>query len=109
MIDKKQAQANGIKTIEPNKSLQQEKNQKLQALKKLIPHLVNSDGQLNINALQDFVDIAQTTSNNKGYELTFAGKGIARAKADSETEFELQFEAGQSKSPLPPLKKAVFT
>ncbi len=61
--------------------------------------MVNSDNQVDTKALQDFIDIAQTTSNNKGYELTFAGKGIARTKADSETAFELKFEPTQSKIP----------
>ena len=98
MIDKKQAQENGFKIIESNQTLSKEKNEKLEQLKKLIPNLVNSDNQVDTNALQDFIDIAQTTSNNKGYELTFAGKGIARAKADSETPFELQFEPEQSKN-----------
>ncbi len=99
MIKEQDVKANGIKTVQTNTSLSQEKNQKLEALKKLVPNLVNSDHQVDTKALQDFIDIAQTTSNNKGYELTFAGKGIARAKADTETEFELHFEPTQSKIP----------
>ena len=98
MISKQQAQKNGIKTIESNQILDEEKNEKLEQLKKLIPNLVNSDNQVDTNALQDFIDLAHTTSNNKGYELTFAGKGIARAKADSETTKELQLEKEQSKN-----------
>ena len=98
MIPKKQAQENGFQIIERHKTLSKEKHEKLEQLKKLIPNLVNSDNQLDTNALQDFIDIAQTTSNNKGYELTFAGKGIARAKADSETTKELQVEKEQSKN-----------
>ncbi len=106
MIKKQDAEKNGFKTVQRNCNLSQHKNEKLQTLKKLIPNLVNSDNQINTTALQDFVDDCSrdkksfvSTSNNKGYELTFAGKGIARAKADSETEFELQFEPKQSKIP----------
>ena len=97
MIDKNQARQKGFQTFESHQAMNQDKDQKLSTLKKLIPELINSDNQLNIQALQDFIDIANTTSNNKGYELSFAGKGIARAKADSETNYELKYEAKQSK------------
>ena len=97
MIDKKQAQQNGFKIVESDKKIADQKDEKLAALKKLIPNLVNSDGQVNKQALDDFINLANTTSNNKGYELTFAGKGIARAKADNETTKELQTEKKQSK------------
>ena len=97
MITKEQAQQNGFKTIEIDKKIIEQKNEKLEALKKLIPNLVNSDGQVDKQALDDFIDLANTTSNNKGYELTFAGKGLARAKASSETTQELKAETGQSK------------
>lgn len=74
MIDKQEAQEKGLKTVDCSQSVSEEKNEKLQALKKLIPNLVNSDNQLDVSALQDFIDIADTTSNDRGYELTFAGK-----------------------------------
>ena len=98
MIDKEKVQQNGLKMIDNSDTLTVQKNEKLAQLKKLIPNVVNSDNQVDTKALQDFIDIAQTTSNNKGYELTFAGKGIARAKADSETTKELQVEKAQSKN-----------
>ena len=98
MIQKETAAKHGIKTIDTTEKIAVQKNEKLIALKNLAPELINSDGQLDVNALQDFVDIANTTSNNKGYELTFAGKGIARAKADTETPFELTAEKPQSKN-----------
>ena len=98
MIQKETAAKHGIKTIDTAEKIAVQKNEKLIALKNLAPELINSDGQLDVNALQDFVDIANTTSNNKGYELTFAGKGIARAKADTETPFELSAEKEQSKN-----------
>ena len=97
MIQKQQAKEQGLNIIDSCKKQENDKNQKLEQLKKLIPNLVNGDNQLDTQALKDFINVANTTSNNKGYELTFAGKGIARAKADTETEYELQTEKKQSK------------
>ena len=97
MIDQHQAKANGFNIIESTDKAQVEKNAKLAALKQLAPNLINSDGQLDTQALQDFIDLAHTTSNNKGYELTFAGKGLARAQADSDPTHELKVEQKQSK------------
>ena len=96
MIDKKEISKHGIKIVE-NKPPESLKNKILQELKRLIPESIDADGQLNYEALKDIIDISQTTSNNKGYELTFAGKGLAKAKASSETILELQAELSQSK------------
>ena len=96
MINKKDAKTKGLQIIDGNTRGTTTEN--LEKLKNLAPHLINSDGQLDTNALKDFIDITNTTSNNKGYELTFAGKGIARAKADTETPFELKAEKTQSKN-----------
>lgn len=98
MIDKEAAKQNGLDILESQNIMKQDKNLKLQQLKELIPNLVNGDNQLNTNALKDFIDIANTTSNNKGYELTFAGKGLAKAQADIETTQELKTEKQQSKN-----------
>ncbi len=97
MIDKTQAQQHGINTIDSTHTQSTHKNETIEKLKKLIPEIVSSDGQLNTEALKDVIDISHTTANNKGYELTFAGKGIAKAKASSETKYELQVEYKQSK------------
>ena len=97
MIDKRQAKANGFNVAEGSNQAAEEKKRKLEALKKLAPELVNGDGQVNVRALEDFVDLSRTTANNKGYELTFAGKGMAKAKADEGTDRELRAEKGQSK------------
>ncbi len=97
MIDKTQAQHHGINTIDSTHTKSTHKNETIEKLKKLIPEIVSSDGQLNTEALKDVIDISHTTANNKGYELTFAGKGIAKAKASSETKYELQVEHKQSK------------
>ena len=98
MIPKKQAQDHNINIIESGAKLTDEKQQLLEKLKKLLPSVINSDGQIDTKALQDFVSVANTNSNNQGYELTFAGKGIARAEADSPTPYELKTQTQQSKN-----------
>lgn len=95
MIKKETAQKNGVKTMGSTDTLS--KTTLIEKLKTLLPNVINSDNQLNIEALKDVLDISKTTANNKGYELTFAGKGIAKAKADSETPYELKIEKNQSK------------
>ena len=67
-------------------------------LRELLPALINADGQLDVKALRDLLTPADTTSNNQGYELTFAGKGWARHEATAETKKELSVEAKQSKN-----------
>ena len=90
----------GLKIIESDKTLGNTKEELIAKIKQLAPNLVNSDNQVDTKALNDLFDIANTTSNNQGYELTFAGKGLARAKADEETTKELKFEEAQSKNPF---------
>ncbi len=85
-------------TVESLQKQNKVQNEKLKVLKQLFPEVINSDGQLDINALQDFISLNQTTANNKGYELTFAGKGLAKARASSETPYELKTETEQSKN-----------
>ena len=97
MINKTQARQNKLKIIDSRQVLVADKVDLIMQLKVLLPGVVNADNQLDIRALADVVDVANTTSNNQGYELTFAGKGIARALADVPTELELKAELGQSK------------
>ena len=97
MIDKGSAEKNGFKTIDSGSVLKREKSATLLQLKTLLPNIVNNDNQLDADALKDFLGLANTTSNDKGYELTFAGKGIARALADTPTAYELKVEKKQSK------------
>lgn len=97
MINQQTAKDHNIKIINSNKTLGDSKMMLIEKLKVLLPSVINSDNQLDTKALADVVDIANTTSNNQGYELTFAGKGIARALADSPTELELKTEIAQSK------------
>ena len=97
MIDKKQAKALGVTTIDRTQVLQEAQAEKIRAIKKLLPNTI-ADNQLNIEALQEILSKHSTTSNNKGYELSFAGKGLARAQADTATTKELKIEKAQSKN-----------
>lgn len=98
MIDKKDAKANGYEMKESNDHINKKKQQKLDQLRTLIPALIDSDDTVNINAIKDFIGTENTTSNNKGYELTFAGKGLAKAMAGIKTTKELKVEETQSKN-----------
>ena len=98
MIDKTEAQNGGYRVMESSAQLNEERTRKIEELKRIIPSFVNGDGAVDINAIVDFVGQDSTTSNNKGYELTFAGKGLARHLADIKTEKELKIEHGQSKN-----------
>ncbi|AXA34156.1 site-specific DNA-methyltransferase [Francisella adeliensis] len=97
MISKDKAHQSELNILDSSQVLVEDKNQIIEKLKQLLPDVINSDNQLNTQALQDVLDIANTTSNNQGYELTFAGKGIAKAKADEPTIKELKAELEQSK------------
>ena len=97
MINKSQAQQSNLNILDSTDKSQDDRNELIEKLKQLLPNIINSDNQLDTRALQDVMDIANTTSNNQGYELTFAGKGIAKAKADTATDKELKVELEQSK------------
>ncbi len=97
MIDKEQAKELHVRTTKgagPDAG----QDKLIDQIKSLLPSLVNSDGQADAKALTDVIDSANTTSNNQGYELTFAGKGLARAQANEPTLMELKPEPQQSKN-----------
>jgi len=96
MILKDEAEKHSIKTTERDNS--KDACEKIKQIKELLPNAVNSDNILNVQALQDVLDISKTTANNQGYELTFAGKGLAKAQKDSATSKELKTELNQSKN-----------
>ncbi len=98
MIDKNQAKDNHLNTIETRDRATNDHSVLLDKLKALIPSIVNSDNVLDMNALSDLIDMSETTANNHGYELTFAGKGLAKAKAEIPTEKDLKLEHTQSKN-----------
>lgn len=98
MISKKEATEHNVNIIETDNTLKSEKQERIAKIKELLPSVINSDNQIDLKALHDLVGIENTTSNNQGYELTFAGKGLARAEADRETTKELKAEIEQSKN-----------
>ncbi|RLA07107.1 MAG: site-specific DNA-methyltransferase, partial [Gammaproteobacteria bacterium] len=97
MINKKTAHDNGIKIIDSKNLLSDKDNDLIEKLKKLLPQVINVDNQIDTKALNDIVDISATTANNQGYELTFAGKGLAKAAASAPTIKELKTISTQSK------------
>lgn len=98
MIDKTKAQTSGYQIVRSSAQQDEERVSKIEELKKMIPAFVNSDGAVNINAIVDFIGSKNATSNDKGYELTFAGKSLARHLSDTETRKELKIELEQSKN-----------
>jgi len=97
MISKKEASKSGLNIVDTATAMTDSKMELIEQVKSLLPNIVNSDNQVDTKALNDLFDITNTTSNNQGYELTFAGKGLARAKTHKETTKELKVEAEQSK------------
>lgn len=97
MIDRDKIKQHGIRSVTSGDLLQKNKVELIKQIKKLLPRVIDSDGHLNVKTLQELVNISGSTSNNQGYELTFAGKGYARYLADTPTEHELKTESKQSK------------
>lgn len=96
-INKEDAQKFGINIIDSENNLQNAKQETTEAIKKLLPDLI-LDNKLNLEKLEELIGLSNTTYKNQGYELNFAGKALARAKADEETDFELKLEEKQSKN-----------
>ncbi|MYB33984.1 MAG: site-specific DNA-methyltransferase, partial [Gammaproteobacteria bacterium] len=97
MIKQSEAKNHGIAITDSKKRFERDQEALRERLRELLPCLVNVDGHVDVKALRDVVDIANSTSHDQGYELTFAGKGLARAQADSPTNYELKTEWEQSK------------
>ena len=97
MINKKQAEDNSVNIIDSTTQAEADKMALVKKIKALLPSVINADNQLDLRALRDLLGAENTTSNNQGYELTFAGKGIARATKDTSTKLELQAVREQSK------------
>lgn len=98
MITIQDAIDNNFNIIDTHETLSNAKNERIAQIKAILPNVINSDDQLDIKALNDLLGAINTTSNNQGYELTFAGKGLAWAKADTPTTKELKVELSQSKN-----------
>ena len=97
MIDKKAAHQHAIPVIENGDALKTDRQVLLTKLKHLLPRVINSDNQLDIKVLQELMGVSSSNHNNQGYELTFAGKSLARHLADIPTDYELGVELEQSK------------
>ncbi len=97
-ITREEAQENNISIMDSETINTDQKNALIEQVKQLLPNVVNSDNIVNAEALQDLFDLTNTTSNNQGYELTFAGKGIAKKKADTETNKQLAVDEELSKN-----------
>ena len=96
-IDKAEAGRLGIGILDNEDSLFVEKQEKISAIKKLLPEIINGDNRLNVEKLEELVGLTNTTYKQQGYELTFAGKALANSQADSNAEYELNLEVDQSK------------
>ena len=99
MIKKEKAKKLGIKIREQNDLMGKKNKELIKKLKSLLPNIINSDGTLNTEALQDAIDTSHRTSKkNQGYELTFVGKSEAGWIAGSPTKKELKTEKEESKN-----------
>ena len=98
MITKNQYKSKGFKIKESGVQVQDERLAKIEQIKSIIPSLVNSDGAVDLSALDDMLGNKNLASTNQGYSLNFAGKGLAKIKVDIPTEKELKVEIKQSKN-----------
>lgn len=97
MIDPDTVEKLGIESVDSHTPMRTNQHDIISQLQQIIPNIVNGDNTVNIQALQDVLDLSKTTANNQGYELTFAGKGIAKYMADTDTTQEISYVAEQSK------------
>ena len=96
-IDKALADRLGIDTLETENKLLKEQESRIEAIKDLLPSIINGDNRLNVEKLEELIGLSNTTYKQQGYELTFAGKALANSQADSNPEYELNLEIDQSK------------
>ena len=97
MIDKSQAQQEGYQVLDSTTQLSDQQAERVEQLKATLPGIVNGDGKVDINVLEGLLGRESIASRNQGYGLNFAGKGLARAKADEPTDRGLKVEQVQSK------------
>ena len=83
MISHDAANRYNVKIIDSSKKYEKSKNDLIYKLKSILPDVIDGDNRISIAALQDVIDLSKTTSNAQGYELMFAGKGLAKAEADA--------------------------
>lgn len=99
MVTPEQARAHNLKTINSGEAVSELQAETVARLKQLLPHAVSGDNQLNLQHLREALGLIEAgDKEDLGYELTFAGKGVARALANTVTKQELQTEPTQSKN-----------
>lgn len=97
MIDKDKIKEQNIGIIDATEST----NSFFEHLKKNFPQVVDSDNQVSFKTIATLLGINQN-ANMQGYELTFAGKGLANAMYSTSISKELRLEVKQSKFTPPP-------
>lgn len=101
MIDKDKIKEQNIQIIDTTEST----NPFFEHLKKNFPQVIDSDNQVSLKTITTLLGINQN-ANMQGYELTFAGKGLANAMYSTSISKELRLEVKQSKfTPPPPESK----
>lgn len=101
MIDKDKIKEQNIQMIDTTESI----NPLFEYLKKNFPQVIDSDNQVSLKTIASLLGV-NNSSNIQGYELTFAGKGLANALYSTPISKELRLEPNQSKiAPPPPESK----
>lgn len=94
MISKKEAAKAGLAILESGFKQDQAREKRIRTLRELLPGIFN-DGVVDNAALQEALGM-KVPRGHLGYELQFAGKGVARMLADEPTGKELAVENRQS-------------
>lgn len=97
MIDKDKIKEQNIQMIDTAESI----NPLFEYLKKNFPQVIDSDNQVSLKTIASLLGV-NNSSNIQGYELTFAGKGLANALYSTPISKELRLEPNQSKIAPPP-------
>ena len=98
MVNKDSARQAGYQVVESAKRLPDEKMEKVNQIQAILPELVDADGMVSVAALRDLLGAENFASATQGYSLNFAGKGLAKVKADEPTPKCLKVEESQSKN-----------
>ena len=98
MNDRKAIEQAGFATGDTHSVAEARRVALRQQLQAAMPGLVNAEGLLDTDVLSSVLGKEGYASSTQGYSLNFAGKGLARIKADEPTNQELRVELGQSKS-----------
>ena len=96
MIDRTEAEAAGFKVSSLSAAVSKAHAETLEKVQAVLPSLVNGDGLLDTARLTELLGIDGYAPPSQGYGLNFAGKGLARVKADEPPTQELQVVRAQS-------------